>query len=390
MNLFDACPKIFFGEHAIDYLLQIPREKVLVVTDSYMVTSGTVNAVTDRLVKRGISYSVFSGIEPDPSIETVAAGLVQIFHEKPDMVIALGGGSAIDAAKAMLYFCVRIKGVMMEKQYIHHPAFVAIPTTSGTGSEVTSYAVISDLQRGIKIPISHRSMIPDIAILDPVFTKTLPAHLVAYTGMDVLTHAIEAFVAHKSNDFTNMFAREAASITLRSLPALYHDITNTRLREKMYNASTMAGLAFNNSGLGLCHGIAHTIGAQYHLPHGKANAVALPYVVLFNAGLGKYKKSGVMKQYVDLARSMGMGAGDDLQLCQKLVVTIAVLCEQFSIPDSLSACDIKKEDFFGNIQTCADKVLEDACTKANPVPVTKEDVVALLTDIYNGNLEVCS
>ncbi|MDR2670198.1 MAG: iron-containing alcohol dehydrogenase [Oscillospiraceae bacterium] len=388
LTRFDACPKLFFGTDSLDALLRLPKEKAIVVTDPYMVKSGTVAEITSRLAQNRIEHVIFSEIEPDPSIETVAAGLQVIFREKPGTVIALGGGSAIDATKAMLYFCLRFKSGLMETQYIHRPMFIAIPTTSGTGSEVTSYAVISDRLQGVKIPLRHRSMIPDVAILDPHFTKTLPASMVAYTGMDVLTHAIEAYVSPQSNDFTAMFAVEAARITLRSLPALYGDVQDRTMREKMYSASTMAGLAFTNSGLGLCHGIAHTIGAQYHIPHGKANAVVLPYVVLFNAGLGPYRRPGARARYAQLARKLGMQAADDVELCQMMVLTARVLCEQFEIPTSLADCDVPEDVFYGDMAQNIDKILEDACTKANPLDVNREDLRALLDDLYRGVLTV--
>ncbi|MDR0382176.1 MAG: iron-containing alcohol dehydrogenase [Oscillospiraceae bacterium] len=385
---FDACPKIFFGADALDYLLGLPKDKTIVITDPYMVKSGTVAEITSRLAQNRIEHVVFSEVEPDPSIETVAAGLQVIFREKPGTVIALGGGSAIDATKAMLYFCIRLKSGLMEKQYVRRPMFVAIPTTSGTGSEVTSYAVISDRRQGVKIPLRHRSMIPAVAILDPHFTRTLPADMVAYTGMDVLTHAIEAYVSPGGNDFTGMFAVEAAGITLRCLPALHRNAGDSDMREKMYSASTMAGLAFTNSGLGLCHGIAHTLGAQYHIPHGKANAVALPYVILFNAGLGPHRRSGVRARYAQMARKLGMRAADDTELCRMMVLTARILCEQFGIPTSLADCGVPEAAFYGDMAQNIDKILEDACTKANPLEVNREDLRALLDDIYRGVLTV--
>lgn len=388
MHLFEACPKIYFGENALDYLSELPREKVLLVTDPFMVSSGAVKTVTCRLDRLGLEYAVFSQVEPDPSLETIAAGLQQIFHEKPDIVIALGGGSAIDAAKAMLYFCTRFKGILMGKQYIHKPMFIAVPTTSGTGSEVTSYAVVSDRQKNVKIPLSHRSMIPEVAILDPEFTKTLPADMVAFTGMDVLTHAVEAFVSGKANEFTDLFAKDAAEKVLRCLPGLYADISNAVLREKMFTASTMAGLAFTNSGLGLCHGIAHTIGAEFRLPHGKANAIILPYIIAFNAGLGRKIVTGLQGRYAELARSMGVGVADDEESCQRLVYTVQALCERFDIPRSFEAAGIDRDAFCQKQERCIRKILEDVCTKANPVSVTAQDISKLLEAIFDERLEV--
>ena len=395
MHLFEATPKIYFGENALDCLLELPTDggKVLLVTDPFMVTSGTVKAVTGRLERRGLRYAVFSEIEPDPSIETVATGLQVLFHEKPGIVIALGGGSAIDATKAMLYFCVRFKGVLMDVQYVHEPMFIAIPTTSGTGSEVTSYAVVSDRQRNVKIPLSHRSMIPEIAVLDPEFTKTLPANMVAFTGMDVLTHAVEAYVSPNHNDFTDMLARDAARKVLRYLPGLYEDVGYASKREKMFNASTFAGLAFTNAGLGICHGIAHTVGAEFHLPHGKANAFILPYVIAFNSGLGGYggrhpAQAETAKRYADLAHNMRIEGDSVTESCRRMAATPLVLCERFGIPLSLRENGVEQAAFQARKEGCVEKIMEDITTRANPVPVTAGDIGGLLEDIFAGNLKL--
>jgi len=227
-----------------------------------------------------------------------------------------------------------------------------------------------------------------VAILDPEFTKTLPADMVAYTGMDVLTHAVEAYVSGKANDFTDLFARDAAEKVLRYLPVLYADVSNVAPREKMFSASTMAGLAFTNSSLGLCHGIAHTIGAEFHLPHGKANAIILPYIIAFNAGLGRKAATGLVGRYADLARSIGVGAPDDGESCGRLVCTVQVLCERFGIPGSFEAAGIGRAAFRQRQEACVRKILEDACTKANPAPVTARDISELLEAIFDGRLEV--
>lgn len=385
MHLFEACPKIYFGEDSLNYLLDIPREKVLLVTDPFMVKSGAVKAVTSRLEQRGADYAVFSDIEPDPSIETVASGLSMFFLHKPGTVIALGGGSAIDATKAMLFFCLRFQSEISAGN-VQEPLFVAIPTTSGTGSEVTSYAVVSDKQRGVKIPLSDRSMIPDVAILDPEFTKTLPKDMVAFTGIDVLTHAIEAYVNPLHNDFTDMCARDAARKVLRYLPRLYSDVADVKMREKMFTASTLAGLAFTNSGLGVCHGLAHTIGAEFHIPHGKANAMTLPFVIAFNAGLGHYHKQGIAQRYADLAHNMRVEGHDVTDSCRRLIATVQVLAEWFGVPAGLRACGVSQADYEARRAGAADKVMADATTKANPVPVTREDVLTLLDDVFRGEL----
>ena len=380
MKKFEMSSKICTGNDALDILLELPFGKAILITDPYMVSSGIVSTVTSRLEKNKFEYSIFSEIEPDPSMETVAKGLADIIARQPDYIIALGGGSAIDAAKGMIYF------LRVSKKDIKVPKFIAIPTTSGTGSEVTSYAVISDKQRGVKIPISDNSLVPELVILDPGYTKTLPPAMIAYTGMDVLTHALEAYVSGNTTDCTDMFAFEAARLTIKHLPAMYRNADNEEHRMKMHSASTMAGIAFTNAGLGLSHGIAHTMGAQYHITHGKLNAIILPYVIAFNAGLDKSRVNSVEGRYAQLALRLGLEAKSDKRLCVMLIAAVEFLRKQFNIPASLRECDVNKDRFYSEMESNADKILEDACTKANPIKVGKEDVIYLLKCIYNGEL----
>ena len=380
MRKFEMSSKICTGNDALDIILELPVGKAILITDPYMVSSGIVSTVTSRLEKNNIEYSIFSKIEPDPSMETVAEGLAEIICKKPDYIIALGGGSAIDAAKGMIYF-LRASG-----KPIMIPKFIAIPTTSGTGSEVTSYAVISDKQRGVKIPISDSALVPELVILDPGYTKTLPPAMIAYTGMDVLTHALEAYVSGNTTDCTDMFAFESARLTIKHLPAMYRNTEDEEHRMKMHSASTMAGIAFTNAGLGICHGIAHTMGAQYHVTHGKLNAIILPYVIAFNAGLDKDRVNSVESRYAQFAKRLGLQADSDKRLCFMLIATVELLRKQFDIPASLKECDIAGDRFYDEINSNADKILEDACTKANPIKVSHEDVVCLLKYIYEGNL----
>lgn len=389
MNLFDACPKILFGEDSLNNIHKSIEGKVMLVTDPYMVESGMFRSITDRLDNAFISYSVFSEVTPDPSIEGVSAGMKHMFQEKPDTLIALGGGSAIDLAKALLFFCIKYKRALMGDKYVHRPFFIAIPTTSGTGSEVTSYSVVTDRQAESKIPLNDPCMIPDIAILCPEYTKTLPAHMVAFTGMDVLTHALEAYVSKNSNSFTDMYAKEAARKTFRYLVSAYKGEGGMKPLEEMMLASTMAGLSFSNSGLGVCHGLAHTIGAAFHLPHGKANSIILPYVLSFNAGLGGYApQPRLLARYAmlshQLGRQLGFDAPDDKGVVTRLLNKTLELSKTFSIPLSLKEADIPEKEYFDQIEDMADKVVNDITTGANPVMVTETEAIRLLKDIYNG------
>lgn len=384
MQLFEITTKIYFGENSLDALNNISDEQLVLVTDPFMVKSKMVNIVTDRLDKMKIPYTIFSDIQPDPTIETIAMGMEVILNKKPETLIALGGGSAIDACKAMLHFCVELKRKFTDEKYIHMPTFIAIPTTSGTGSEVTSYAVITDSLENIKIPISSQHMVPKIAILDPEFTKTLPKNMIAYTGMDVLSHGVEAYVSSVSNDFTNILAKESISFVSKYLVELYENVENDYLREKMYTASNMAGLSFTNSSLGLCHGIAHTIGAEFHLPHGKANAIILPRVVAFNSGLDLFGRDGVAKEYEEILGYVGFIHDNQKESCKQLISLLNIFLDKLNIEKSLKECNIDKAFFEERKEDCATKIMEDMCTKANPVKITRDEVLVLLDDIYEG------
>ena len=385
MNVFSLKTKLCIGEDALVFLHTLPDGAVVVITDSYMVRSGIVQTVTKPLEDDGRRCEIFSDIEAEPSVDTVAAGVRMLLSVKPAAVVALGGGAAMDAAKAMVYFCRQLR---QKEGDVFSPLFIAVPTTSGTGSEVTSYAVIHDTERGVKIPLSHESMLPDVAVLDPNYTRTLPPAVIANTGMDVLTHAIEAFVSPAANDFTDMYAAEAVRLCLENLSALYTDAAPSSPRGRMHSASTMAGIAFTNAGLGLCHGIAHTVGAMFHLPHGKANAVILPYVMLFNAGLGKCRGQGVPGRYAALALRTGFSGPSEPQLCRQLIRTVCALRRSFDIPASFAGCGIGAEEFSRALPEMVGNVQSDRCTQANPVPVGDDTLSQLLRDIFDGRLEV--
>lgn len=384
MRQLDATPKIYFGRHSLDALRRLPEGPVALICDPFMVESGIYKHVTDRLEQYGRKYSIFSEVKPDPSIETVAACMQMVFKDKPEVLIALGGGSAMDTTKAALFCCLRYKESLTGRQHVHKPYFVAVPTTSGTGSEVTSYTVITDLQQEVKIPISHRSMIPDMAILDPKFTSTLPKEIVGYTGMDVMTHAIEAYVSPNSNSFTDMYAMQAAKDTRKYLPRMFEGDTGVEACQQMMIASTLAGLAFNNSGLGVCHGMAHTVGAEFHLPHGKANSILLPWSIAFNAGLGSYRGpdcESSRQRYGSLAGEMG---GEPT--AEGLIAIIQELNRILCIAPSLKENGIDREDFYRELPSMADRVVADMTSRANPRPVSKHDAMELLKAAYEGKL----
>ncbi|MDR0598771.1 MAG: iron-containing alcohol dehydrogenase [Treponema sp.] len=378
MNIFEMRLKIYFGSGSLSALEEIQSQKVMVITDPFMVSSGIVNRVLERL-RTGVSYAVFSNIEQDPSIETVAAGLKVMLEERPGAVVALGGGSALDAAKAMLYFYVR------EKR--QKPVLYAIPTTSGTGSEATNYAVITDRQRDVKIALSDPLMMPDYAVLDAEFTRTLPKDVIANTGMDVITHAIEAYVSRQSMACTDMYAREAARVAFLNLIPLYKDVSNDKYREQMFVASTNAGIAFNSAGLGLNHAIAHTIGERYHIPHGRANSIVLPYVVSFNSGLWRHQPHiPVIGKYAELARHLGMYILNDEQTCVTFISYLRHFNRTFGIPLGLNNMGVDFSEFAASLEELTAKVFADRTYPTNPVDISKEDLKLLLLDIYNGSV----
>lgn len=386
MYFVDASTKLYYGKDALDYLDTLSQDPVFIVSDPYMVQSGIIKTVTDHLDAHQIPYTIFSDVEPDPSIDTVTNGLQKYFSAKPEVMIALGGGSAIDTAKAILYFYLKYNGALVDKRHLHRPHFIAIPTTSGTGSEVTTYSVVTDREQNVKIALRDREMTPDVALLYAEYTSSLPKATVAYTGMDVLTHGLEAYVTKEANSFTNMYAREAVRKTLRYLPSLYDGTGGYKAQEDMMNASTMAGLAFSDSGLGLAHGLAHTLGAHFHFPHGKINSIVLPYVVAFNAGLGRYPRNPeILSRYARMVRLIALAeSSNEEMMVQILVDTISNLNVMFEIPASLKESGLAQEDFKANLDECIETILLDVCTKANPVDVDAEDVRMLLWDVYEG------
>lgn len=380
MNSFDIKTKIYFGDNALDRLEQLPYSRVLVITDPFIEKSGMLQSVTYRLKNRGIDFDVFTDVVPDPPIEKIIKGVEKVSSYNPDCIIAIGGGSALDEAKAIREFATRIVSTK-------DIALIAVPTTSGTGSEVTSFAVVTDPERGVKYPLVSESMLPTEAILDAELVKSVPATVTADTGMDVLTHALEAYVSTNNNEFSNALAEKSIEICGTFLLRSYLDNNDTHARKKMHVASCLAGLAFNSASLGLNHGIAHAIGATFHIPHGRANAMVLPHIIEYNSEINKNSKSrpsypACVRKYVNAAKLLGVSNFNEITTVRALVSYIQFLMKEMNMPLSISQCGIEREEYLRAIDRMAESAINDACTPTNPRVPTKAEVVAILEKMY--------
>ncbi|MGF6949388.1 acetaldehyde dehydrogenase/alcohol dehydrogenase [Neobacillus sp. B4I6] len=403
MQWFKVPSKIYFEKNSTQYLAKMPKiSKAFIVTDPGMVKLGYVDKVLYYLRKRQdyVHCEIFSEVEPDPSIETVMKGAEMMANFQPDVIIALGGGSAMDAAKGMWlfyehpdteFFGLKQKFLDIRKRIVKYPnlgqraQFVAIPTTSGTGSEVTSFSVITDKEANIKYPLADYELTPDVAIIDPQFVMTVPKHITADTGLDVLTHAIEAFVSCMANDFTDGLAIKAIQLVFEYLPRAYKNGQDEEAREKVHNASTIAGMAFANAFLGINHSLAHKLGAEFHIAHGRANAVLMPHVIRYNAtkpkkftAFPKYNHFKADKRYAEIARILDLPAGSTEEGVESLVQAIIKLAKELEVPMSLEANNINKIEFESKVDYLADRAFEDQCTTANP----KLPLVTELAEIY--------
>lgn len=365
MTQFYGKTKICYGEDAMDALEQLSAQQAFIVTDAFMVKAGFVDRVISHLDRNAIAHHIFDEVESDPSLDTVIRGVKQFMAHGSDLIIALGGGSPIDAAKAIAYFA----GKTSEQAV--RPVLVAIPTTSGTGSEVTDITVVTDKVNEIKIPISDELLIPDMAILDARFTRTLPPHVTAATGMDVLTHAIEAYTSRQANAFTSIYAKYAIRYVFDYLFRAYQNGDDMEARENMLLGSCMAGMAFNNSGLGITHSIAHSLGGIFHVPHGLANAVLLPFVIRFNS-------FDVGIRYHEIATMLSLPASSVEEGTESLITAIRKLNQSMKIPGSIRELKIERGEFHDHLDVMAKNVLEDICSEGNPRRPSKSNVIDLL------------
>ncbi|MBY0203788.1 MULTISPECIES: bifunctional acetaldehyde-CoA/alcohol dehydrogenase [Paenibacillus] len=405
MQWFKVPNKVYFEKGATQYLAKMPDiTRVAIITDAMMVKLGYVEKVEHYLRQRQtpVAIEVFSEVEPDPSTTTVDRGTAMMERFQPDCIIALGGGSPMDAAKAMWLFYeypdtefnnLKQKFMDIRKRIYKYPRlgskakFVAIPTTSGTGSEVTSFAVITDKEHGnTKYPLADYELTPDVAIVDPEFVYSLPKTAVADTGMDVLTHAIEAYVSVMANDYTDGLAIKAIQLVFQYLEQ--SSLQGDKLaREKMHNASTIAGMAFANAFLGINHSLAHKWGGQYHTAHGRTNAILLPHVIRYNAkkptkfaSFPKYSHFVADERYAEIARILGLPARTTEEGVNSLIKAIRDLNKKLGIEESFQEIGFDAKDFESRVDYLADRAFEDQCTTANP----KLPLVTELADVYRN------
>lgn len=384
MDSFFVGPKVYYGSHSLDFLKELHVNRACLITDKMMVQLGMADMIMNLL--QGTSCRVFADVEPDPSLDTVKAGLTNFWKHEPELIIALGGGSSIDVAKAVLFFSYQVREKLSDNHCLKKPLFVAIPTTSGTGSEVTSYSVITDLENNVKIPLRDERMLPDIVILDEQLTKTAPPTVTADTGMDTLTHAIEAYVSSAATEFTDIFCEKAIKNVFTYLLRAYRFGDDLDARKQLHLASCMAGVGFTNASLGINHSLAHAVGAKFHLSHGRSNAILLPYVIQFNGGLcdRSCQTSKVAERYTEISKFLGLPCSTHEEGVISLSMAIRILNRKLGIPLTFQALNIEERLYMGKIPELVESAMQDICTGGNPTAVSEADLANLLTWAYKG------
>ncbi|HFI0042338.1 TPA: 1-propanol dehydrogenase PduQ [Streptococcus suis] len=376
--------KIFYktelciGEGALDQLKSYKDEHILVVADPFLRQSGQLESVLHYLDSSN-QIIVFDDIVPDPPIETIVAGIQSVGNHSISIILTIGGGSAIDAAKAIYYFGKKMN-------VFADAILIAIPTTSGTGSEVTEFAVITDSQKEIKYPLVSREILPDIAILDSCLVTSLPEAITADTGMDVLTHAIEAYVSTNATDFSDALAEKAIKLVFQYLPQAYQNGNDSVAREKMHVASTLAGMAFNTASLGINHGLAHATGAKFHIPHGRVNSILMPHVIQYNANIGSRGMATEDKQtairYQEIAKLIGCSATSPVLGVRQLIEAVKKLQRKLDLPLSLRDYGVSISAFNESKEEIALAAISDKCTATNPRIPTKEEALEVLENAF--------
>ncbi len=381
MKTFEMKTVIHFGDNSLERLKVIPYKRVLIITDPFIANGDMIDLITAPLKSGGIQYDLFTDVVPDAPIGKVAEGVKKFLEYQPEAVIAVGGGSAIDSSKAIREFALKINNY-------GKVGLIAIPTTSGTGSEVTSFAVVNDTDAQVKYPLVSDSLTADEAILDAELVRSVPASVTADTGMDVFTHALESYVSTDHNEFSAL-AEKAIEICGVFLLRAYLDGNDMHARQKMHVASCLAGLSFNTAGLGITHSMAHQLGAMFHIPHGRANAMLLPHIVEFNANINKHSKSQkeylpAVKRYSNIAHVLGLSNYNKVMSVRSLVNWIQFMQKEMNIPLTIQEMKtITPDVYFAAIDRMAEAALADACTATNPRVPTKEDIIKIYTKLWS-------
>ena len=410
MQWFKVPSKIYFERDSIEYLQQAKKiDRVFIVTDRTMVDLGYLERITDQLKLRRnkVTYQLFCDVEPDPSIQTVLKGVQLMKAFNPDTIIALGGGSSMDAAKGMWLFYenpdvnfddLKQKFMDIRKRAFRYPELgkksklICVPTTSGTGSEVTPFAVITNKEENKKYPLADYSLTPTIAIIDPSLVMSLPPVPTADTGLDVLTHATEAFVSTLANDYTDGLALQAIKMVFKYLPRCYANGKNDpEAREKMHNASALAGMAFANAFLGMNHSMAHKVGGQFHIPHGRANAILLPYTIRYNGKIPtklstwpKYNHYVANEKYAELAKMLGLPCSTIEEGVESYAKACGELAKMVGIKMNFEQQGIDREEWMNNVEKMSYLAFEDQCSPANPRVPMVEDIKQILIDAFDS------
>ncbi len=384
MQRFTLPRDLYFGKGSLEYLKTLKGKKaVIVLGGGTMKRLGVLDKALDYLKEAGIETKLIEDVEPDPSVETVFKGAEVMREFEPDWIISIGGGSPIDAAKAMWVFYEYpetkfddIKDPFTLPELRTKAKFIAVPSTSGTATEVTAFSVITDYSTGIKYPLADFNITPDIAILDSELAESMPKTLTAHTGMDALTHALEAYVAGLRSTFSDPLALEAILLVHEHLFNSY-DTCDSKAREEMHYAQCLAGMAFSNALLGITHSMAHKTGAIFDIPHGCANAIYLPYVIKFNA-----KACG--DRYAKVAKALGLKGSTTEELVNSLCEEIKEMNKKMEIPLTLKDYGVEEDFFKEKVELISERALLDPCTGSNPRQITKDEMVKLFTAIYYG------
>lgn len=415
MLWFRAPEKIYIKKGclpvALDELKNVVKaKKAFIVTDNFLYQNGYTKPVTDKLDELGIIHTTFFDVQPDPTLENATEGAKRMAAFEPDTIIALGGGSAMDAAKIMWvlyehpdadFTDMAMRFIDIRKRVYTFPKmgekayFIAVPTSAGTGSEVTPFAVITDGETGVKYPLADYELLPDMAIIDTDFHMSAPKGLTAASGIDAVTHALEAYAAMLATDYTDGLALKALENIFKYLPRAYDNGENdTEAREKMANAATMAGMAFANAFLGVCHSMAHKLGAFHHLPHGVANALLIEEVLRFNAcdapakmgTFSQYAHPHTLERYAEIADYLKLGGSTNEEKLENLIEAVNGLKERVGIKKTIKEYGIDEKDFLNRLDEMTEQAFDDQCTGANPrYPLMSEIKQMYLNAYYGGH-----